>query len=455
MTNTTDHLRYARPRAGSLAIVVSLLLAAACSQSKPAAGSAKLRAFSSALLAQQVQQVTVTLTASDLTTTSFNLTNGATGWSGILTGIKPGSGRNFHADAYDGSTPAKKLFIGDALGVTIASGVTSVVQIQLEQVTPPPPLNASEPVIDSLLASSDDVALGAPVSLSATAHDSDPALSGSMTYAWTASAGSFSPTNALNTTWTAPASATVATLTLTVTDAHNNSASLSVNIVVEVSPGAAVVNVTFDEAPVISSLVPSPLLLVPGQPTTLTVTASDPIGKGLTYLWTSTCTDGNFSGVTGNPVTFTEPASTANQTCSISVKVSNALAASDTGTILLSVQAPATPQEVPQIDYAFQSTSNIVAGSNITLQVFAHSQQSHPLTFSWTTTGGTLGTSTDTASGSSNTWFLPCAGHPDTATVTVHDGVGGTFAAVAFNITEACTVGSFDAANFDSNLFAN
>ena len=97
--------RTLRPQTGPLTatgLCVGLLLAS-CGQRKPAAGAAKLHAFAGDLLAQQVQSVTITLTASDLPTTSFNLTNSAAGWSGILTGIKPGAGRNFHADAYDGS----------------------------------------------------------------------------------------------------------------------------------------------------------------------------------------------------------------------------------------------------------------------------------------------------------------------------------------------------------------
>lgn len=457
MKQTGKQLVRAGKRLGTCAVLSVLALSAACAKPRPANGNAKVLTFySKSLLVEQVKRVTVTLTATDLTTTSFDLTDATTGWSGLLAGITPGSNRHFHAEAFDGLSPtAARLFQGDSRSVTIVTGQTAIVDIQLEQATPPPPFHGSEPVIDSLVASGNDVALGGSVTLNASAHDSDPALTSSLNYAWTKSAGNFTPDNQSSTVWTAPDTATVATLTLTVTDSNHQIASISMTITVEVTPGSGIVTVTFDEAPIITAMTPTPQILVPGQPTSIEVTATDAQGNGLTYLWSTTCADGLLSSTTTNPITVTLPANTNDTSCSILVTASNLIGASDTGTLVLSVQNPTTPQVLPQIDYQFQSTAAIVAATTLTLQVFAHSPQGHPLTFTWGDSNGSLGAQIDQPTTSSNTWIVTCAGHPDTATATITDTVNHTAAVASFGITEACSTGFFDTAHFDSNLFAD
>ena len=430
--------------------VFALALACACAR-KTETGNARLRVSAPrSLTAASVTKVTVQLSGPELTPITVDLGKDVTGWSGLFTGIRAGPNRAFHAEAFDSS--GKKLFTGDAATTTISAGLTAIVAILLTPVDPTPDFTQPQPIIDSVVLSSNDVDLGATIGITATAHDADPAQT--LRFAWTATAGSFAPANALNTIWTAPGTPATPSLTLTVTDGAGQSASISIGVTVESLPGSgnAQVNITFQESPVINSMTAVPAVLVPGQPTTVAVGAVDPQGLTLSYAWSASCA-GSFDSTNGAAATFTAPASTPDTVCTLTVVVQNPAGGSARGKLQLAVQPLTSPEVEPQFDFRYQSLTTVVGHQSVGLQVLAHSPQSRPLSFAWSASSGTLGTPTTTATGSAIAWDVnaSCGGR-DSAVLTVSDNNGGAVSAT-FAITEICPLSVFDVGTFDSTLF--
>ena len=135
---------------------------------------------------------------------------------------------------------------------------------------------ANEPPMASITSLSTTVNGRGTFMLEATA--SDPELD-RLTYEWTRSGGgSFANASALNTTWTAPAATNATqdiTLTLTVTDATNASAS-----------DALQVEVLANQAPQ-ASVLPASITVNGGGSVSLDGDAMDPEGDRLTYAWAS------------------------------------------------------------------------------------------------------------------------------------------------------------------------
>jgi hypothetical protein len=99
---------------------------------------------------------------------------------------------------------------------------------------------------------------------------------------------------------------------------------------------------------------------------------------------------------------------------------------SDTGSVAVQTGSGASPMGAPVIGTTFQSASSVTEGSTVTLQANATDPQGSALTFTWGTSGGTLGTPANTAASSSITWTAPSTTGTWTVTLTVTDALGAS-----------------------------
>lgn len=182
----------------------------------------------------EVSRISVTVSAPDMASNTFDLTLTGGVWGGVLQGLPAGQARVFVAQAFDASNTRR--YEGRVTGVTITAGVTGQVSLSLQDVAPSPPYSNETPILDSLLASTTQVAPGGNVSLLASAHDPDSG--DTVSYAWTAPAGSFASPSQASTTWTAPSTPGPVTLTLTVSDSRGASLTATLTLTVSASTGA-------------------------------------------------------------------------------------------------------------------------------------------------------------------------------------------------------------------------
>ncbi|MBN8468216.1 PKD domain-containing protein [Corallococcus exiguus] len=376
------------------------------------------------LSASDVTRVELTVSGAGMTTRTDALVKTAGQWGGVLGQLPAGTGRTFRAEAFDASNTVR--YAGQVAPVTIVANQTTALSLRLQEVNAPPPFANSAPRILSLVASPSTVAPGGQVTLQATADD--PNAGDTLTYAWTAPSGSFGAASSLSTSWTAPSTPGQVTLTLTVTDSKGASASLSVIITVSTGNGGAAVNVTFNTWPQVTRMTALPSSVAVGQSTQLTVTATDSDNDNLSYEWVASCT-GTWTNATSASPTFTPTAVPPGGTCTLSVAARDGRGGMGIGSLTLYVSAtPTTGQFPPEIVETFQSVASIPAqGNTVVFRAKARDPQGSALTFSWTTSTGTLGTATDTATTSEVIWTGPTcvpAGNPRTVTVTVTNALG-------------------------------
>ena len=228
--------------------------------------------------------------------------------------------------------------------------------------------------------------------LEATA--SDPELD-RLTYEWTSSGGgSFANASALNTIWTAPVATNATqdiTLTLTVTDATNASAS-----------DALQVEVLANQAPQ-ASVLPASITVNGGGSVSLNGDAMDPEGDRLTYAWASNG-GGRFANAAALDTMWTAPAKTnAEQdiTLTLTVTDNGAGTLSDTAAVGVTVRANEAP------DASVSPTSATVnGGGSVALDGSASDADDSALTYRWTSSGG--GTFAN-ARALDTTWTAPAA----------------------------------------------
>ena len=147
----------------------------------------------------------------------------------------------------------------------------------------------NHPVISSLHAEKDSVALSGSSKVECVASDPD---GDSLTYAWSATGGTFSGAGPV-VTWTAPEILGTYTLTVDVTDGKAGEATMQLTI-----------EVIVNHPPVIESLTAEPSSVVQGKTSTIKCVASDPDGDEVSYRWSAK--RGNISGQ-GSTVTWTAP----------------------------------------------------------------------------------------------------------------------------------------------------
>lgn len=410
--------------------VLALALAVACAgEPAEAVGEASLGVSAQALTANDISRVTVTVSGSGISPNiSRNLFKTSGQWSGTLGGIPVGSDRTFLAQAYNSSNTL--LYEGQVTGVTISQSSTAAVFILLQQKTAPSPFNNSAPRISSLVASSTQVDPGQSTTLSVTATDAD---GDALSYAWTATAGTLANATTANPTWTAPTTEGFYTVNVSVTDGKGGQAGFSLVINVLAGKGKASVTTSFNTWPVVSQVSATKGQLLPNDSTGLDVTAEDPDGDILKYSWSDNC-GGSFSSTTVKNPTWKAPATQpASGTCTVSVAPNDSRGGSTQGSLSITIGLPEVPNASPVIDQTFQSADTVPAGGTLDVLVAAHDPESTALTFSWSTSGGTLGTPTTSASQSEVLWTAPASGGPFTLTAVVTDA-GGAQATQTFTV---------------------
>jgi hypothetical protein len=398
-----------------------LALAVACGgETEVAVGEASMGVSAQALSANDISRVTVTVSGSGISPDiSRNLFKTAGQWSGTLGGIPVGTGRTFLAQAYNSSNTL--LYEGQATGVTISQNATTAVFILLQQKTAPSPFRNSAPRVNTLVAASTQVEPGQSTTLSATATDAD---GDTLSYAWTATAGTLANATTASPTWTAPTTEGPQTLSVSVTDGKGGQAGFSLVINVLAAKSKASVTTNFNTWPVVSHVSVTKGQLLPNETTGLDVTAVDPDSDTLTYAWSDNC-GGTFSSTTAKSPTWKAPATQpASGSCTVSVAPNDGRGGTTQGSLSITIGLPSVPNAAPVIDGTFQSADTVAAGGTVNVLVVAHDPEGTTLTFTWSTTGGTLGTPTTSASQSEMLWTAPASGGPFTLTAVVTDASG-------------------------------
>ncbi len=436
-----DHRRFSLSQLLPLGALATLAVFAGCGRHEAPAntGSADL-SVKALLSAADVATVTTTISGAALaaprTVTLSPRTAGT--WGAVIGSLPVGTNYVFTANANDQA--GNILYSGSATGVNILKDQTTTVLITAQQATAPNPFQNSVPVIDSLLVSSANIAPGATVTATVTAHDPD--TGDALTFAWSTdpSSDGFSAPTAATTNWTSAATEGDFTLSIAVTDGHGATASASVVVHVSATNGTgqAAVTVSTNTWPVVTNLVMAPGYIVLGQPISLTAVASDADGDPLTYAWTSTCASGTFTAATGAATTFTLPTTATDTTCAFDVAVNDNRGGSTSGQATVPVGAPVAVSS-PTFTASVQSATGVNAGDSVTFSVTAADPQASALTFTWIALSGAVSGQTDTADSSQITWTAPAQVSSTYIVSAVATDALGLSAQLDFTVT-ACAV---------------
>jgi hypothetical protein len=186
------------------------------------------------------------------------------------------------------------------------------------QPTPPStPTGNQPPAILSLVAQSQQLYPSGNTEIQCIAQDAD---GDQLNFTWAATGGDFVGVGPI-VTWKAPPNYGTYNITVTVDDGKGGSVQRTLDITV----GA-------NQAPVISSLSPSPSGILYGGSTLLTCIASDPDGDVVRYSWSAS--EGSITGV-GNKVTWIAPSKSGN--FNITVVVSDGKGGETQGNVMVTV----------------------------------------------------------------------------------------------------------------------
>ena len=309
------------------------------------------------------------------------------------------------------------------------------------------------------MASSELVAPGDTIELTATATDPDPG--DMLTYTWSATAGTF-PGGASGAvaTWLAPATDQPLSVTLTVRVRDKVGASAAASFAVSVTPangkGSASVVASFNDAPSVSAIAMDQNPLTVGTDAHLGVTATDLDGDAIaSYLWTTTCL-GTFSDAASATPTFIPSAVPPGgaTSCAFTVKVTDTRSGWNTGTLSVATGAGATVVTPPLVDTTFQSADAANGAGTVSLRIAAHDPAPNGgVTYAWTPTSGTI----DNPTASDVTWTAPaCMSGDVRVSVTITSTATHQSTTQVFTITPGTTTGCattstcvFDQSSFD------
>ena len=275
----------------------------------------------------------------------------------------------------------------------------------------------NHPPTVSCAAAKTSILQGDTTTIRASAVDPD---GDKLNYSWNASGGKLEgsgDTVTFNATGVAPGKYTI---TNTVTDKRKHQVSCSAEITV----------LKRNIAPV-ASVEPSSFAVTQGESANLRCIASDANNDPLTYAWS---VDGQSLAATGTQITFGSEGrkpGTYNVQCSVSDGEASA-SASSTGT----VRERIIPNRPPAIECQ-TTTMDVASGGSIELRAKASDPDSDKLNYSWSSTGGVVSGSGETAT--FNATGVKAGSY--TATVTVDDGRGlKASCSMTINVSERLSV---------------
>ena len=307
-----------------LLAAAALWMIAGCdthTSAEPDEGMVSVTVGGVALSAADIAAVKVTVTGDGISPEITAMLEEASSgeWTGLVEAIPAGDERIFLAEAFDEDDTI--IYSGTVDGVVIEGDVTTQVSIFLQPTEPPETFDNAVPIITAFTASPTTVMVGETVALTVVAMDADEG--DVLTYLWSADDGTLSSTTLPETTWTAPTVAGAYTVAVSVTDPKDASAELlaTINVVDGVAAGRAEIEIGVNTAPEILGLVPTPTRIDVGESTTLDLTAVDPDGDEVFFMWWADC-NGSFDDSGAEDPTFTLTWLTGN-TCTLTVYVND------------------------------------------------------------------------------------------------------------------------------------
>ena len=405
-----------------------------CSKSQPTQGKGSASITAASLLQlSDVGGVTVTISGGGLTTPLVvPLVGSGAQYGAVVSDLPATTGYVFTGSATCSATATDctsgaVIYNGAATNVSIVANQTAAVIIDMNQVAAAVPVVEVAPVIDSLTASGTVIGPGNTATIAASGHDPNPGQTALMTWSWASTCGTVSaPTNTTGSdttdgtskvTFTAPTTGGVCVVDVTLTDAAGvlkNVASVAISV--NAGAGNAKIVANLDTYPVITGLTATPIPLVVGTASTLTVTATDSDGNTLYYNWTSTC-PGTFGTPTLATTTFI-PSTTTLTSCTFSAVVNDGNFPDGTprgGVITNSITLPIggpTVVGAPVIGYDYQTSSTITTGQVVNMAIVATQGCSGgTLSFNWTASDHTTVTTVTPASLGLGTVFTTAASY--------------------------------------------
>jgi hypothetical protein len=217
---------------------------------------------------------------------------------------------------------------------------------------PPTPAGNQPPVISSLIAQSQQLYPSGNTEIQCIAQDAD---GDQLNFTWSATGGEFSDSGPI-VTWKAPPNYGTYTISVTVDDGKGGSVQ-----------GSLPITVGANQAPVISSLTPSPSGVLFGGTALLTCVASDPDGDVVRYSWSAS--EGSITGV-GNKVTWIAPSKSGS--FNITVVVSDGKGGETRSSVMVTVSPsmrtetfPPVAQETGTVDsHGDKDNSRTMAGDD-------------------------------------------------------------------------------------------
>jgi hypothetical protein len=370
----------------------------------------------------EVSRVTFSTTGTGGASFSTELTGSQGVWQGVLRGLPPGT-YTFDITALD--TVGTARFETESQEVLLTRQRPALIIQVGQEPGQADPVSGMAPLIHSVTGSAASIAPGGTVSLRAQVSAGNTTQAPS--YQWEADGGTFDNPAAEAPVWTAPAEEGRRTLRLVARDPGGATVSLSFTI--DVSTGRSVVAdgpVVFNRWPmgVDPRVLPSKNVAV-GQQVSAQIQAVDADGDMLRYTWAADC-QGSLEDSSSPAARFTPsalPPVTSCDNCRLLVSIEDLYGGRTESVLGVCVQPPLPPSLV--------STSSVaptaIPGEVLRMRVEAADPLGGPLTFTWTTSTGILGTVVRTGNSSEVPWtVLSCipAGVPPTLEVTVANSLG-------------------------------
>jgi predicted secreted protein len=284
------------------------------------------------------------------------------------------------------------------------------------------------PVLSALTANPQSVAPNGSVAVKATGNDPN---GDSLNYNWTV------PSD-----WTQSGSG--AEITLTAPNSYGKSGLVEVELTDgygQTTTGTVLVETARNQSPVISNVSASPIVIEPGQTTTVTARASDPNGDSLNYSWN--VPSGWSKSGSGDEIQVTAPVEWGTS-ATLTVVVDDGQGASSESAVVVQTER----NTAPSINDLTATPNPVLQNSETTVSIRASDPEDdqQTLTYDWSI-DNTDWTKSD--SGSTTLLRAPQKGNSSvTVTATVEDGAGGSTSSSITVSADACPT---DFANCDGD----